>query len=108
MATQRNGELRSTSMLIRMCPTERAAIASRATACRLSVSEYLRRCALRKNVQPRADVDAVADLRRQGGLIKHLASTDRRHSYEYRTALNLIHKTIRRICRDHKRSLETA
>lgn len=108
MAAQRNGELRSTSTVIRLRPTERAAIASRATACHLSVSEYLRRCALRKNVQPRADVDAIAELRRQGGLIKHLASTDRRHSYEYRTALNLIHKTIRGICRDRKGALETA
>jgi hypothetical protein len=107
MATNPNGELRSTSMLIRMRPTERAAIESRATICRLSVSEYLRRCALRKHVEPRADVDAVGELRRQGGLIKHLASTDRRNSYEYRTALNLIHKTIRRICRDRKGSLET-
>src|SRR5579863_2134461 len=108
MATQRSGELRSTSMLIRMCPTERAAITSRASDCHLSVSEYLRRCALRKNVDPRADVEAVAELRRQGGLVKHLASTDRRHSYEYRTALNQIHNTIRRICRDRKSPLETA
>ena len=107
MADPREAELRSDCVLIRLRPTERVAIAGRAKSCRLSISEYFRRCALRKDVQPLADVEAVAELRRQGGLIKLLASSDRRHAYEYRTALTLIHKAIRRVCRDRKGAGET-
>jgi hypothetical protein len=50
-------------------------------------------------VSSRSDQEALRELRRQGGFIKHLASTDRQNAYEYRTALNLIQETIRRFGR---------
>lgn len=84
-------------MELRVAPDERDAIATKAAECNLSVSEYMRRCALRRPLATRVDNQALAELRRQGGLIKHLASTDRQHAYEFRVALNLIHQTIRRI-----------
>jgi len=83
------------SKLIRMSPPERDAIAKKARTCALSVSEYLRRCALGRPISTHIDQDALRELRRQGGLIKHLASSDRQHAYEYRVTLNLIQETIR-------------
>jgi len=82
-----------------MSPIERDAVAGKADECSLSISEYMRRCALGRAVSSRSDQEALRELRRQGGLIKHLASTDRQNAYEYRVALNLIQETIRRFDR---------
>jgi len=81
-----------------MSERELEAIAAKARECALSSSEYVRRCALGRALSTRIDLEALAELRRQGGLIKHLASTDRQHAYEYRVALNLIQETISRVC----------
>jgi hypothetical protein len=89
---------RSTFFLMRMSPRERATIARNAHECNLSISEFLRRCALGKPLSTQSDAEAVSELKRQGGLIKHLASTDRQNAYEYRVALNRIHEAIQRIC----------
>lgn len=89
---------RSTFFLMRMSPRERATIARKAHECNLSISEFLRRCALGKALSTQADAEAISELRRQGGLIKHLASTDRQNACEYRIALNRIHEAIQRIC----------
>ncbi len=42
----------------------------------------------------RVDAEALGELRRQGGLIKHLTSTDLQNAYEYRGILNVIQQTI--------------
>jgi hypothetical protein len=84
---------------IRMSPDERDLISKKAGACALSMGEYLRRCALHRPVSTRADLEVLGELRRQGGLIKHLALTDRQHAYEYRVTLNLIQETIRGLSR---------
>jgi len=83
---------------MRMSPRERATIARKAHECDLSISEFLRRCALGRPLSTQSDAEAVSELKRQGGLIKHLASTDQQHAYEYRVALNRIQDAIRRIC----------
>ncbi len=74
-------------------------VAEKADQCSLSISEYIRRCALGRAVSSRSDQEALRELRRQGGLIKHLASTDRQNAHEYRVALNLIQETIRQFDR---------
>jgi uncharacterized protein (DUF1778 family) len=84
---------------IRMSPADRELISRKASQHNLSMGAYLRRCALNRPMSSIADQDALRELRRQGGLIKHLASTDRQNAYEYRVALNLIQETILRICR---------
>lgn len=84
---------------MRISPRERATIARKAHECNLSMSAYLRRCALGHPVSSRSDQEALRELRRQGGLIKHLASTDPQNAYEYRTALELIQETIMRFDR---------
>jgi len=90
---------KSTFFLMRMSPNERSTIARKAQECNLSMSEYLRRCALGRMVSSRSNQEALKELRRQGGLIKHLASTDRQNAHEYRDALNLLQETILRFDR---------
>ena len=92
------------ALLIRLSTDERARIKQRAESCAVTVSEYVRRCALDRALTARVDIEALAELRRQGGLIKHLASSDHSHAYEYRVALNLIHVTIRKLIRDSEGS----
>ena len=87
-------------ILVRMNRAEHDAIMRKAEECTLSASEFLRRCALERPVSSNIDQEALRELRRQGGLIKHLASTDRQNAYEYRVTLNLIQETIRRLNRD--------
>jgi len=82
-----------------MSPADRELIARKAGEYSLSMGEYLRRCALDRPMSSNADQEALRELRRQGGLIKHLASTDRQNSYEYRVALNLVQEAILRILR---------
>ena len=87
------------AILVRISVEDRAIIGRRASMCALSVSEFVRRCALGRPLSTRVEIEAITELRRQGGLIKHLASNDRQHAYEYRVALNLIHDAIRRVTR---------
>ncbi len=80
-----------------MTKDEGSVISHNADACGLSLSEYMRRCALGLAIHSRVDAEALRELRRHGGLIKHLASSDRRHAYEYQVTLNLIQEAIRRL-----------
>ena len=97
-----NDQRRTDAILVRVSPDEHALLRQQADACAVAVSEYVRRCALDRPLTARTDIEALAELRRQGGLIKHLASTDRHHAYEYRVALNLLHEAIRHVTRDSK------
>ncbi len=87
------------AILIRISTKERAVIGLRANMCALSTSEFIRRCALGRPISSRVDIAAISELRRQGGLIKHLASADRQHADEYGVALTLIQDAIRRVTR---------
>lgn len=94
-------------ILIRVSIEERERIRQLAEACACSVSEFLRSCAFDQQLEPKVNADALAELRRQGGLIKHLASMDRAHAYEYRVALNRLNALLRRLDRDSKGSKKT-
>ena len=102
--TSGNDQRKTDAILVRVSPDEHAFLRQRANACAVTVSEYVRRCALNRPIAARADIEALAELRRQGGLIKYLASTDRHYAYEYRVALNLLHEAIRRVTRDSQGS----
>ena len=93
-------ELKGDTLLIRLSADEHGRIRERAESCAVAVSEYVRRCALDRPLTARVDIEALLELRRQGGLIKHLASGDSNHAYEYRVALNLIHEAVRKLVRD--------
>ena len=92
------------TILIRVAAAERAMLRQRAKYFGVSVSEYVRSCAFQRPLTPRVDAEALGELRRQGGLIKHLATADRSHAYEYRVTLNLLQVTIRRLIRDRESS----
>lgn len=93
---------KSDAVLIRLSVEEHQHIKQLAQASTATVSEYIRCCALDRPLKARVDVDALRELRRLGGLIKHLASRDRVHAYEYRVTFNLLQQAVRRLDRDSK------
>jgi hypothetical protein len=57
---------------LRVSKEERLEIAVQAEVSHLTVSEYMRRRVLGKRVVPQADLAVLAELRRLGGLLKHV------------------------------------
>jgi hypothetical protein len=80
----------SDRLTIRLTPVERAELAAAAETAALTVSEYIRRRSLGRRVAaPHAltDLQTLGELRRLGGLIKHLATTGRGAPDDLRAAL---------------------
>lgn len=69
---------------IRLSEEERLEMAAQAEASHLTVSEYIRRRVLGKRVVPQADLAVLAELRRLGGLLKHV-HLETRGAYSERT-----------------------
>lgn len=69
----------------RVSEGERLEIADQAEVCHLTVSEYIRRRILGKRVVPQADMAVLAELRRLGGLLKHI-HVETRGTYSELTA----------------------
>jgi hypothetical protein len=65
-------ELRTVKTTVRFTETEREFLASEADVCGLSVSSLIRGRSLGKRVTSKADLRVLAELRRMGGLMKHL------------------------------------
>jgi hypothetical protein len=65
-------ELRAVKTTVRLTEAEREHIASEADACGISVSSFIRQRSLGKHIAAKADLRALAELRRLGGLLKHL------------------------------------
>jgi hypothetical protein len=87
-------------MRVRLAPAEREALAAAAELAGLTVSEYVRRRALgRKVVAPRALTDAqtLGELRRLGGLVKHLATIGQGNPDDLRAALTELREAAVRI-----------
>lgn len=57
---------------IRTTQSELAHIAQQAEAAGLSISAYVRRCAAHRKISSRTDDAMIRELRRIGGLLKHL------------------------------------
>jgi hypothetical protein len=85
------------ALSVRVTPGDHAAIAERAQACGLGVAEFVRRCCLGRQTPARADLQVVNELRRLGGLQKHLFSSDDRQGDRYAELLIEIQAAIRRI-----------
>jgi hypothetical protein len=47
-------------------------VVQRAKACGLNTSEFIRRAAMRRQIRSLTDAAAIAELRRLGGLLRHL------------------------------------
>ncbi len=72
MGFGRSKDAKTTRMDVRLTADEKTQIAGYAGECQLTVSQFVRRRALGRRIVPRTDYKIVAELRRQGGLLKHL------------------------------------
>ncbi len=70
-AHSRTGD-KTTALSFRVTAAERAELDRCAADAALSTGEYIRRAALGRTITHRADIQAVAQLRSFGGLLKHL------------------------------------
>jgi hypothetical protein len=59
---------------VRLTPEERSFIEEQADKANLTLSEFVRKRALGKRLVSRFDDKVLNELRRQGGLLKHLAA----------------------------------
>jgi hypothetical protein len=83
---------------IHVAATERKAVVEQARACGLTVSSYCRSLILGRVVTSRTDLVTVNELRRLGGLLKHIHNESRGvYSAATAAALNDVRTAIRRI-----------
>lgn len=91
---------REATLILRLLPEEKTAIAAEAGKAGLTVSEYIRRRALGKPVKSRMSEKAINELRRLGGLQKHLATKYQHKKDAIDEVLVEIKAAIQRIDRD--------
>ena len=72
----------TSALSFRVDSREKADIQNSAADAAMSVSEYCRRKALNQTLTHRFDTDAIAELKRQGGLLKHLHNNGLLHQDE--------------------------
>jgi hypothetical protein len=80
---------RSRSVGIRLSEEENQRIREQAEMSHLTISEFMRRRALGKQIVPKSDLGILSELRRLGGLLKHV-HLETRGTYSQDTA-NAIH-----------------
>jgi hypothetical protein len=92
---------------LRVSEAERLEIAEQAETSRLTVSEYVRRRILGKRIIPKTDLAALAELRRLGGLLKHV-HLETRGVYSELTAnaIRALEVYARTLERSHKETRE--
>jgi hypothetical protein len=89
---------RTVNMKVRLLPDEDMEIRARAHDAGLTTAQYLRCCALNRRIRNQADRNVVNELRRLGGLQKHLFSqVGGFSSNEYASVLTAIIEAIERI-----------
>lgn len=85
-------------VMVRMTEEERDALRAKAREAEVSVPEYLRRCASDRKIASAVDAQTVRELRRLGGLQKHLFNAGGGvKSKEYAAILGEIREAISRI-----------
>ncbi|EDT0782276.1 mobilization protein [Salmonella enterica] len=83
---------------IRCFPEEKTAIQEKAKAAGLSVGEFMRRCALGRRIDAQCDTEMIMELRRLGGLQKHLFKEGNGVlSKEYSQVLVALQKALLRV-----------
>lgn len=80
---------------VRFLAVEMEHIQENADNALLTVSEYIRRCALGRRVKARTDIKAIGELSRLGGLQKHLVMNDPGNRAEYNKVIAAILSTIK-------------
>ena len=98
MARPKSTDPRSITVPVRLTVGERAELAEAVAASRCGgLSDYLRRRALGRRVLSRENANAIAELRRVGGLLKMAITTDSTHTNEFRGLLKAVNAAIGRL-----------
>jgi hypothetical protein len=82
---------------IRLTPKERANLEEQAEQSKLTLSELLRRRATGKVVLSRYDETMINEMRRQGGLLKHIAGQYPAERQAFQQALDELTAAFRRV-----------
>lgn len=100
MARPKSADPRNSMLLVRFTAAERAELneAVQASRCR-GLSDYLRRRALGRRIVSRENANAIAELRRVGGLLKHAITTDGTHAADFRELLVSVNIAIGKLAR---------
>jgi hypothetical protein len=95
VARPKSTDPRNVSILVRFTTGERAELgaAVEASRCR-GISDYLRRRSLGRRIVSRENANAIAELRRVGGLLKHAITTDAMHAADFRALLASVNSAI--------------
>ena len=88
-------EKKNERLTVRFRPEEQKQLSAEADTSGLCVSELVRRRALRMRVVPITDLKMISELRRIGGLIKHMFN-ETNGLYQHKTSVLLdeLHSTI--------------
>jgi hypothetical protein len=101
MATfEKSKDPKKKTIKLRISEDDYYEIFDKADAAGLSISEYMRRCALNKRIDSKINLKMIRELCRLGGLQKHWFNvTDGLHSDKTAKILNEIIKAIKRIAK---------
>ncbi len=89
---------RTLALAVRVTPEEADAIREKARDAGATVSEFLRACALGRKTRNTVDSQVINELRKLGGLQKHLFNeSGGQHSREFAAILVEIKKAVARI-----------
>ena len=88
-------ETKTLRMAFRMTPTERHTLDKNLGKVGLTQAEYIRKIIMAEPLLSRTDLMAIAELRRQGGLLKHYFNeTGGQHAQKTLAILEDIQKTV--------------
>ena len=100
MPRPRRTEQMTAPFQVRLTPTERTELEAAAETAGVTLSEYIRRRALGRRVVARralTDIQTLNELRRLGGLVKHLALEEVGNPDDLRTALAALREAAERV-----------
>ena len=100
MPRPRRTEQMTTPFQVRLTPAERAELVAAAETAGVTLSEYIRRRALGRRVVARralTDIQTLNELRRLGGLVKHLALETVGSPDDLRAALAALREAAERV-----------
>jgi hypothetical protein len=83
---------------VRCTAAQKELINAKAEFCGLSTSEYLRRLGIGDQIEAKADLAAIGQLNRFGGLLKHMYSTSQgAHSADTKKALDQVNQLLKKM-----------